>query len=361
MLSADVFSHTGFGGSSPGDRMEDAGYVFAGGWTWGENIAWSGTTGTVDAASAITGHHEGLFNSSGHRLNLLNDSFREIGIAQELGQFTASGRAWNASMATQAFATSGSSVFLTGVAYADQDRDAFYSIGEGRGGTVFAIGTDRSTTEAAGGYALATSANAAARVEVTKSGKTSIALVDLTGGNVKLDLVDGALFRTSGDLTLVSGVKDAELLGAGALNLLGSAVDNHLTGNAGANLIKGANGGDVLSGGAGNDRLNGGSGLDTLGGDAGRDKLTGGGSADAFQFGAGDGADTVADFNRSAGDSLVLDNDLWSNSPLTAAEVVARFASVAGGTLVFDFGDGDRLTLTGVGSTTGIAAQIDFV
>ncbi|MGH6930675.1 MAG: CAP domain-containing protein, partial [Dongiaceae bacterium] len=37
MLDTDTFSHTGAGGSDPGDRMSDAGYAFTGAWTWGEN------------------------------------------------------------------------------------------------------------------------------------------------------------------------------------------------------------------------------------------------------------------------------------------------------------------------------------
>jgi serralysin len=36
MLDVDKFSHTGINGSSPGDRMQAAGYSFTGSWTWGE-------------------------------------------------------------------------------------------------------------------------------------------------------------------------------------------------------------------------------------------------------------------------------------------------------------------------------------
>src|SRR5689334_571079 len=46
MLDNNVFSHTGVNDSSPGDRMAAAGYSFTGSWTWGENIAWRGTTAT---------------------------------------------------------------------------------------------------------------------------------------------------------------------------------------------------------------------------------------------------------------------------------------------------------------------------
>ena len=39
MLEADVFSHTGANGSSPTDRMRDAGYDMSRGFTTGENIS----------------------------------------------------------------------------------------------------------------------------------------------------------------------------------------------------------------------------------------------------------------------------------------------------------------------------------
>lgn len=88
MLANDIFSHTGAGGSDPGDRMRDAGYSFSGIWTWGENLAWYGTTGAIDLAAAIDIHHNGLFLSSGHRLNTVHPDFREVGLAQVEGAFT---------------------------------------------------------------------------------------------------------------------------------------------------------------------------------------------------------------------------------------------------------------------------------
>ncbi len=156
MLATNTFDHTGVGNSTPGDRMANSGYVFSGSSTWGENISWSGTTGTLDPASAITSQHEGLFRSSGHRTNILGDAYREIGIAQELGSFTSGSSTYNASMVTQNFAKSGPDVFLTGVAYSDGDGDDFYSIGEGVANVTYAIGGNSTQTAAAGGYALTT-------------------------------------------------------------------------------------------------------------------------------------------------------------------------------------------------------------
>lgn len=131
MLDTNRFSHTGVGGSSAGDRMRDAGYSFTGSWTWGENLAWRGTTGTPNVTGFITTQHEGLFRSAGHRTNLLNGSFKEIGIGALTGEFNG----YNTVMTTQNFAKSGPATFLTGVAYDDAiTDDDFYTVGEGLGG-----------------------------------------------------------------------------------------------------------------------------------------------------------------------------------------------------------------------------------
>ena len=159
MLDFDQFSHTGVGGSSPGARMTVAGYSFTGSWTWGENISWTGTIGTLgDLAAYVEQQHEGLFRSPGHRVNILKGDFRELGIGQVTGAYTASANTYNASMITQAFAATGTSWFLTGVVYDDADGDKFYDAGEGRGGvTVTASGSQGSfttTSWSSGGYQM---------------------------------------------------------------------------------------------------------------------------------------------------------------------------------------------------------------
>lgn len=106
MLTADVFSHTGPGGSSAQDRMEDAGYVFSGSWTWGENIAWQSERGLPGISDDVADLHRSLMNSPGHRANILNPAFVEIGIGIEQGQFTTGGSTWNAVNVTQNFARS---------------------------------------------------------------------------------------------------------------------------------------------------------------------------------------------------------------------------------------------------------------
>lgn len=156
MLDADIFSHTGAGGSQPFNRMVAAGYLFTPPYAAGENIAFSGTTGTLgQLASYIEDQHRGLFLSPGHRTNIENDSYREIGIAQVTGAFTQGNLTYNASMVTQNFAFTGTASFLGGVIYNDLDLDNFYDPGEGIAGVTIRInGTAVATSTAAGAYYL---------------------------------------------------------------------------------------------------------------------------------------------------------------------------------------------------------------
>ncbi|MEM9134948.1 MAG: CAP domain-containing protein [Actinomycetota bacterium] len=73
MANNDYFSHTGLNGSSPGDRITAAGYSWR---TYGENIA----AGQRDAQQVMTA----WMNSSGHRANILNCSFAELGVGYAL-------------------------------------------------------------------------------------------------------------------------------------------------------------------------------------------------------------------------------------------------------------------------------------
>ena len=284
MLAKDTFSHTGAGGSDPGDRMSGAGYSFSGSWTWGENISWRGSTGSINAGSAIALQHKSLFLSAGHRENIMEAAFREVGVAQELGKFTSGGTTYNASMVTQNFAKSGSKVFLTGVAYSDGDNDDFYSIGEGVSNVKFTIGSNSAKTIGAGGYSLSVKPASDVDVKVTAaSGAVSQVRVDLSAGNAKLDLVDGKLFLSSVDLKLVSGATAAKLLGVADLTLRGNSKANSLTGNDGDNLLKGYSGNDVLRGCDGNDTLKGGGGRDTLKGGDDNDLLYGNSASDVIR------------------------------------------------------------------------------
>lgn len=242
MLATNTFSHTGQGGSTPGMRMEEAGYTFEGRTANGENITYRGSTGPIDADTLMEeNHHEDLFLSSGHRVNMLHDFYSEIGVAQRVGEFTTS-QTFNASMVTTNFALSGTSAFVTGVVYDDDDGDAFYSIGEGQGGVSVTAAGRSTQSDAAGGYALALTP--ASNVTVTLGGITLA--VDLSAGNAKLDLVDGNHVATSVDATLQGAAGSLTALGVGDISLTGSAGADTLVGNRGDNRIDGRAGIDTV-------------------------------------------------------------------------------------------------------------------
>lgn len=292
MLQADVFTHTGAGGSDAGARMQAAGYQFTGSWTWRENLAWVGSTGNVDMQAAITQHYDGLYRSEGHRVNTFAENVREIGIGQVAGAFSYQGTTYNSSMLTENFASSGSDVFVTGVAYRDADRDQFYSIGEGQGSIWIRGGGDSDNAAAAGGYAIGVTAQTALRVAVGQ-GNTVLARVDIdtSDGNAKLDVVTSANGTRSLDLSastvLVTGIANARLLGVAELDLKGHMGANLLTGNDGGNHIEGRGGNDRIWGMQGNDTLDGGGGNDTIGGGFGADMLAGRDGADRLLGNAG--------------------------------------------------------------------------
>ncbi|MGG5809954.1 CAP domain-containing protein [Falsiroseomonas sp. CW058] len=301
ILATDTFSHTGAGGSSPGDRMAAAGYVFSGSWTWGENIALRSGTITAGTVELL---HEQLFESAGHRKNILNASFRETGLGLAQGEY----KGGTVTDVTEAFAKSGSAVFLTGVTFDDRDGDRFYDPGEGLGGVGLSIrntATGAVTTASswsAGGYQVALGTGS---YEVTFSGgglaSPVVKAVTIGSANVKLDL--------DADAGAPPPPPPANLV------LTGTSANNALVGGAGADLLSGLAGADTLTGGGGADTLLGGSGQDRLDGGAGDDRLVGGGSADRVTGGAGadrfvfenvatDRGDRITDFDAAAGDRV---------------------------------------------------------
>lgn len=201
MLAHDIFSHEGVDGSSPGDRMSAAGYVFSGSWAWGENIAWQGTTGTANLNQFTVAEHEALFRSPGHRENLLNADFDEVGLGVRSGVFSVTNETtgqtthYNAVMTTQNFARSASTPgpLVLGVVYRDADGDGFYTPGEGLAGVTVqpTTGTYFAITSTSGGFAFPAPATDGS-LTVTFSGPGLAGpvsrTVTLDTVNVKVDL-----------------------------------------------------------------------------------------------------------------------------------------------------------------------------
>jgi Ca2+-binding RTX toxin-like protein len=283
MINVDQFAHQGIGDGTPTSRMQAAGYALTGAWMTGENIAWSGTTGTIDMTSYTLQLADNLFKSALHRENTLEASFREAGTGVVSGGFTSGGTTYNSVMATENFGLSGSKVFVSGVAISDANGNNFYDVGEARGNVNVSVstagvleGTD--LTEAAGGYSVATGTGTHT-ITFSGGGLASPVSATLYGGtgNVKADLAGSNEILSSVTTTLGAGAKDLTLLGAVVANGYGNTADNIITGSKGSNL---------LAGGTGNDKILGGGGNDILRGDNGHDTLTGGAGADTFDFNA---------------------------------------------------------------------------
>lgn len=287
MIDVDVFSHTGVNGSEPTQRMESAAYAFTGSWASAENIAWASTRAPNGFQDEMRLLHTNLMNSPGHKANILNGDFREIGIGFKVGSY----QGWEGAFATQNFALSGSKVFLTGVTMDDKDGDRAYDIGEALGGmTVTAVSSTgaRFTTKSggAGGYSLALDPGSY-KVTFSGGGYASVTKqVTIGTKNVKFDLIDPAK---------AAPVK--VLVGDALANVLnGTGGADRINGKAGHDKIHGKGGNDTLIGDAGNDWLYGESGRDTLIGGAGNDVLTGGSHADSFRFTGKWGRDKIRDF-----------------------------------------------------------------
>src|SRR3954471_1192809 len=168
MLDNDTFTHDE-GPVAPPEQMRAAGYVFKGAWRWGQNIWWNGRWApeVPSLYPTVAAIHTGLFVDAdvagrGHRLDILNDKFKEIGVAAAPGMHVTGGHTYNVVGVTEDFAVRGGrrGAFLTGVAYADADGDHFYTPGEGLGGVTITATRARghrsfaTTTWVAGGYNL---------------------------------------------------------------------------------------------------------------------------------------------------------------------------------------------------------------
>ncbi|WP_094674163.1 CAP domain-containing protein [Hydrocoleum sp. CS-953] len=352
LLDNNLFTHTGEGGTNSRQRMQAAGYTFTNPSGNGENLAWNGSTGFIDFTNAVGKNHDGLVNSTGHRKNLMNDEYDEIGISSLQGPFTRNGTTFNAVMSTQNFAYSGAiGPFITGVAYTDDEvSDDFYTVGEGIGEiTVTAVDTTDSnntfttTTWDAGGYSLDVAANTT--YDVTFSGDLdddgqaddrATYRVTVGSENVKQDVVSDSLpvptgsddnLHVNGTTSLVKGFPGNDTLtgisgddsihgGVGNDVLNGELGNDYLIGSKGDDILNGDGGNDLLNGGTGNDIINGGTGNDTIKGYTDNDILNGDGGNDLLNGGPGN--DII---NGGTGNDIIKGN--IGNDTLTGVDPTA--------------------------------------
>ncbi|EPX81338.1 CAP domain-containing protein [Litoreibacter arenae] len=112
MLEADVFSHTGEGGSTATQRMEAAGFDLDGSWQTAENIAIQSERGDPGFEDDVAQLHENLMNSPGHRANLLDPDLDYIGIGIDVGDFDYGSGEYESVIVTQNFGSTQGEVDL---------------------------------------------------------------------------------------------------------------------------------------------------------------------------------------------------------------------------------------------------------
>lgn len=173
--------------------------------------------------------------------------------------------------------------------------------------------------------------------------------IDASGSPVGVNANSGA-----GDDTITGGTGDDTLAG-------GAGVDT-IDGGDGADSIDGGADEDSLQGGAGDDTILGGDGADTIDGGEDDDFLSGGDEDDLFIYMAGQGDDTISDFNfgntGALGDGDPTNNDFIDLTDFYTNLTEARADIADDGILnqsVGDFGDNTLLdgSLTLAGVTPG--------
>jgi uncharacterized protein YkwD len=80
MVKRRFFDHVSPGGGTMMDRIKAAGWSPSGSWSAGENIAWG--SGSLATPASIV---DGWMHSAGHRANILNGSFSQIGVGISAG------------------------------------------------------------------------------------------------------------------------------------------------------------------------------------------------------------------------------------------------------------------------------------
>jgi RTX calcium-binding nonapeptide repeat (4 copies) len=149
------------------------------------------------------------------------------------------------------------------------------------------------------------------------------AAADFTAANYQVARIH--IFNTlngDDDKNKLAGTDRDDLINGngGSDRLYGKLGNDKLVGGFGDDLLEGGEGNDDLYGNEGTNRLGGGNGADRLIGGVGFNSLSGGKGSDQFILAAGEGLDTIADFNLGSGDRLSLSGVL-SFSDLTITTV----------------------------------------
>ncbi|CAG2147354.1 hypothetical protein LMG19282_03139 [Cupriavidus campinensis] len=149
------------------------------------------------------------------------------------------------------------------------------------------------------------------------------------------------LLGTSGNDSLYAGANYASYIQglAGNDSISGGTLGDTLDGGVGNDTLSGGNGNDTLLGGSGIDSLSGGAGNDVLVGGIGNDTLSDGAGNDTYRFSRGDGADTISDYDNTAGNVDVIEFTDIKSTDIVGFEKI-------GNDLVLRYGDGQADSVT---------------
>ncbi len=292
MLQQDVFSHTGSGGSSAGDRMADAGFVFSGSWRWSENIAWQSERGAAGLEDDVIDLHNALMNSPGHRANILDPNVTVVGIGIELGEFDGH----TAVMVTQNFARTSAPLQLDDASVPAPAPSEPAPVEPAPEEPDVVEPTPAEPTEPAPTEPAPSEPVEPEPANVPTEGNDVIILDEAS----RIGLLRGhdELIGSNGNDTVFGGNGRDEIHGEGGNDFLfGGRHADSLFGGEGNDRLKAGAGHDHLDGGEGNDRLVAGKGRDHLDGGEGNDNLSGGKGSDTFVF--SEGVDRVMDFDHA--------------------------------------------------------------
>lgn len=226
------------------------------------------------------------------------------------------------------------------------------SIVGGAGENLIFGGEDNDTIDTGGAADSLDGASAAWAGEGNDS-VTGGKLGDVIGGGTGNDTINSG----EGNDTIYGGATGDETITAGkGDDLVFGGIDRDtINGNEGNDTIFGGDDKDTIDGDAGNDELWGGAGNDSVVGDAGNDTIDGGAGndvldgdagADTFVFEAGDGADTISDFENTESDVL----DLSAFTGLSGDILDYATETTQGGTsgVLVNLGNNDSIFLTAV-------------
>lgn len=283
MIEADTQAHQVTGETDLSGRVKAAGYanfkqlgenIYA----YGQNLPYTHAAFMIDWGDGPAG----MQSPAGHRLNIMSPNFTEVGIdaTSENNRATSVGPF----VVTEDFGDRGL-LYVTGVAYNDDLRDGFYTMGEGVSGLVVSVGRTSVTSGVSGGYNLQINAGPVT-LNLSGAGLTGTITVQtvIVDENLKLDVVNGSTLLTSGDITVSGAVTIVKVISAAGAAVKSGAGSQDLRGLSGADVLDSGDGDDWLRGNEGDDRLLGGAGRDNLEGGAGNDEIEGGADIDIAHF-----------------------------------------------------------------------------